>query len=253
MTGLTGRVALVTGGNRGIGAAISKKLGRAGATVIISFLQHDDSAAVIAGEVEAAGGKAVLLKADLSDSTALSEAWTRAQAEGGLETPSILVHGAGSPLQPSPFLDASWDAFARHWAVAVGGAFNVSRLCLPGMVARKRGSIVFLSSAAAHGTPPPQWSGYVTAKSGLLGLMRSLAIEFGPHGVRVNAVSPGMVPTDFTAFVPDRMKQMAAMQTPLKRLATVEDVAATVAFLVSDEAAFVTGAIVPVAGGAVMP
>lgn len=253
MTNSAQQVAFITGGSRGLGAAIARRLASAGALVVINFVEREDAAALVKQDIEAAGGKAVLLRADVCDRQALESAWLNLRAASGIGPVTTLVHSAGAALQPAAFLASDWNAFARHFDVAVQGAFNASQLFLPEMVAAKSGTITLISSAAGSGVPPAQWSPYVTAKAALLGLMRSLAVEFGPHGVRVNAISPGLIPTDLTAFIPDRMKQMSAMQVPLKRLASVDDIAAAVAHLVSSEASFITGVNLPVAGGSVMP
>ena len=253
MTDSAGKVAFITGGSRGLGAAIARRRAAPDVVVVINYVERDDAAAAVAREIDAAGGKALTLRADVSDRASLEREWLRLQTETGIGAVTCLVHSAGASLQPAAFLSTEWTAFAAQFDVAIRGAFNASQLFLPAMVARKQGTITLISSAAATAAPPSQWSPYVTAKAAMLGLMRSLAVEFGPHGIRVNAITPGLIPTDLTAFIPDRSKQVAAMQVPLRRLATVEDVASAVAYLVSNDAAFVTGVNLPVAGGSVMP
>jgi 3-oxoacyl-[acyl-carrier protein] reductase len=247
--GRTG-VALVTGASRGVGAAIARRLSQEGLTVGVNFLEHEEAAANVVREIEAAGGRALAIRADVRDEEALRVAARYMHDEVGPIT--VLVHNAGARLQPAKFADVAWDDFQQHFDVAVRGAVNACRACLPGMAERRHGAVVFVASAAAHAVPPPQWSSYVTAKAALRGLARALAVEYGAFGVRVNSVSPGMVPTELTAFVPDRMKQMIAQQTPLKRLASGEDVAGAVAFLASEAGAYVTGVDLPIAGGTVM-
>lgn len=246
-------VVFVTGGSRGLGAAISRTLGVPGTTVVINHVERDDAASAVARDVEDAGGRAAVLRADVCDRQALDLAWATLQAQTGIGDVTALVHSAGARLKPTPFLDSDWDLFARHLDVGVRGAYNTCQMFLPGMVARKSGAVVLLASAAAAGVPPSQWSPYVTAKAAMVGLMRALAVEYGPHGIRVNAVSPGLVATELTDFIPDRSKQMAAMQNPLRRLATVDDVAQAVRYLISPGASCLTGVVVPVAGGSVMP
>ncbi len=246
----TNRVALVTGASRGLGAAIARVLARAGSTVAINYVANDEAAAAVAREIEVAGGRAVLLRADVRDAEAITAGVHRIEAETGPIT--VMVHNAGALLQPAKFVDVPWEDFQQHFDVCVRGAVNCCRACLPGMSERRQGAIVLIASAAAQAVPPPQWSSYVTAKAAVLGLTRSLAAELGPLGIRVNAVSPGMVPTDLTAFIPDRMKQVLAQQSPLRRLASVDDAAAAVAYLVSEAATYLTGVALPVTGGTVM-
>lgn len=247
---MSASVALVTGASRGVGAAIACRLARDGYTVGMNYLGNDAAAATLASEIGAAGGQAVALRADVRDPKAVADAVQRLEQEVG--PVSVLVHNAGAPLQPAKFADVPWDDFQLHFDVTVRGAVNCARVCLPGMAERRHGALVFVGSAATWAVPPSNWSSYVSAKAALRGLARALAVEYGSLGIRVNTVSPGMVATDLTAFVPDRMKQLIAQQTPLKRLARGDDVAAAVAFLVSDAGAFVTGVDLPVAGGGVM-
>jgi 3-oxoacyl-[acyl-carrier protein] reductase len=251
MSERTNHVALVTGASRGLGAAIARSLATAGATVALNYLANDEAAAAVARDIEAAGGRAVLLRADVRDADVITAGVRCIEAETGPIT--VLVHNAGARLQPAKFADVPWEDFQRHFDVSVHGAVNCCRACLPGMSERRHGVIVLMASAAVHGVPPTQWSSYVTAKAALVGLTRALAVELGPLGIRVNAVSPSMTPTDLTAFIPDRMKQMLAQQAPLRRLARAEDVAAAVAYLVSDAAAYLSGIALPVSGGTVMP
>lgn len=250
MTAISGRVALVTGASRGLGAAIARSLAQAGAAVAINFRENEDAAAAVAADIRAAGGCAMLARGDVRDGEVVTAAVRRIEEQLG--PIAILVHNAGARLLPARFVDTPWPDFHAHFEVSVGGAVNCCRACIPGMSERRQGAVVFVASAAAHGVPPQQWSSYVTAKAALLGLMRSLAVELGPAGVRVNAISPGMVPTDLTAFVPDRMKQVIAQQAPLRRLATAEDVGKAVVFLASDAAAYINGVALPLAGGTVM-
>lgn len=250
MSLLDGRVALVTGASRGLGAAIAAELGAAGATVVVNYFTSGPAASQVVQRIEEAGGRALPLCCDVRDADAIAAAVQRISAEVGPIT--VLVHNAGASLQPAKLADVPWQDFQTHFDVGVRGAVNCVRACLPSMSAAGRGAIVLVASAAAHGVPPPQWSSYVTAKAAVLGLMRSLAVELGPLGIRVNAVSPGMIPTDLTAFVPDRMKQVIAQQNPLRRLASPAEVSAVVCFLASDSAAYLNGVAVPIAGGTVM-
>jgi len=250
MTILSGRVALVTGGSRGIGAAIAGALANAGATVGINYLAHDKEATAVVDSIRSRGGQAMMFRGDVRNREAMTEIVAQIEKEAGAI--SILIHNAGAAIRPTRFEETTWDHFGEHFGIAVGGAFNTVQSCLPGMKARRQGAIVFVASAAAHSSPPPKWSGYITAKAALLGLMRSLAVELGPLGIRVNAVSPGLTSTELTAFVPERMKQVVAQQVPLQRLATPDEIAAAVVFLASDAAAYLSGVTVPIAGGSLL-
>ncbi len=163
-----------------------------------------------------------------------------------------LVHCAAVGSAIKPFADLPWDAFQRQLDVQVRGAYNCLRFALPEMVAAGDGAVVLLGSIATDDTPPADQSDYVVAKAALSAMARALAVEYGPRGVRVNVVAPGMTKTDMIAYMPDKAKMLAKMQAPLRRLGEPEDVAAAVAFLLSPAARHITGETLRVCGGAVM-
>jgi 3-oxoacyl-[acyl-carrier protein] reductase len=242
------RVAFVTGASRGLGAAIASELARGGASVVVNYRVNGERAAELARAIEQAGGRALPLQGDVSDETAVTSMMAASRDHFGRPV-SILVNNASGPIAAKPFADTSWDDIDAHIRVQIRGTFACCKAVLPGMVERRGGCIVNIGSIAASASPPLQWTGYVLAKSALRSLTRSLAAEYGPHGVRVNMVSPGMSETDLIADVSERARKVLAMQTPLRRLATPGDVAGVVAFLCSDASAFLTGADLPVSGG----
>jgi 3-oxoacyl-[acyl-carrier protein] reductase len=192
----------------------------------------------------------VALRADVADPEQV-EALVAAAVEA-LGPVGALVHCASPPSALRRFGELEWDAFQRQLDTQVRGAYNCARAVLPAMAEAGGGGLVFLGSVAADGAPPAQQSEYVVAKAALTALARSLAVEYGPRGVRVNVVAPGMTRTDMIAHVPDKAKLLTQMQTPLRRLAEPGDVAGAVAFLLGPSAAHVTGETLRVAGGAVM-
>jgi len=245
------RVALVTGASRGIGAAIARTLADAGCRVAINFLKNEAAAADLQRTIEASGGQALAIQADVTDADAVRRMVDRASGHFG-KAVDVLVNNASGAIQARPFAETTWQEVQTHFDTQVRGAFNCAQAVLPAMLAAQSGRIINIGSTYAWNTPPANLTGYVTAKAALKAFTRSLAVEFGPKGIRVNLVSPGMTETDLIADVPERLRKVQAMQTPLRRLATPEDVARTVAFLCSDAAEFITGADIPVCGGVTM-
>ena len=237
-----GRVAVVTGAGRGIGAAIAAELAARGAKV--AALEADP------GLAEAAGA----ILCDVADRASVDAACARVEAELG--PVDILVNNAGiSPKHdgraaPVQEMDpAEWD---RVLAVNLTGAWNLIRRLSPGMVARRRGWIVNQSSIAGKAFTPIVACHYAATKAALIGLTRHLAGELGPHGITVNAIAPGRIATPMVAVAGGATNAAVAAETPLRRLGTPEEVARAVCFLTGPDAAFVTGQTLDVAGGWMM-
>jgi len=225
--GLAGKRALITGAGGDVGSAIAQALTDAEARVI-------------------PWGRQVV---DLRDAHAVDRAIARELENDPID---IFVHAAAPPARALAVDDAAWgDEFRAHWEIVVDAFGRISRAILPRM--RKGGSIVGLLTQYVLDAPPAKLSSYVSAKMGLWGLIRALAVEYGPSGIRVNAVSPSMMSTAYTAEIPLRTKQVEAAKSPLRRLCEPADVAATVAYLCGPGAAYITGVNVPVTGGASMP
>jgi 3-oxoacyl-[acyl-carrier protein] reductase len=167
----------------------------------------------------------------------------------GAATAKLLAAHGAAPIKP--FVEYGWEEFQAKTEGELRAVFFPCQAVLPGMIARKGGCIVAISSTLSRRSGPG-FSAHSAAKSALDGLMRSLALELGPHGVRVNVVAPGLTETDATAHQPEEMKQAVARMTPLGRIGAAEDVAGAVLLAASDHARFLTGAYVPVCGGALM-
>lgn len=248
---LAERVALVTGASRGIGAAIARALGEAGASVAVNYVRNAAAAAEVCVAISAAGGRAFPVQADVTDAEAIAAAVERVGAAFGRPV-DVLVNNAGIPAVPRAFLDLPWSDIHAMLDVHVRAAFHCCQAVLPGMLEQKSGRIVNIGSTLARNVPPPQWTAFVLAKAALAALTRSLAVEYGPHGIQVNLVSPGATETESLAAVPERLRKVQAMQNPLRRLGAPEDVAGAVVFLCSDGGRYVTGAEIPVCGGSSM-
>ena len=244
------RVALVIGGSRGIGSATVKKLASEGYAVIINYFQAEEEAQALVNEVIHKGGTAFSVQGDVSNETDVEVIFTKAESIVG-PIQSVVFCAAPNPT-PQAFGDLQWDVFQKHLDTQVKGAFNCAKRALPHMLQTQSGAFVFLGSIFADGIPPVQQSAYVVTKSALAALARSLAVEYGPKGIRVNVVSPGMTHTEMISSIPEKVKMLAKMNTPLRRLAEPVDIASVISFLLSPAACHITGENLRVCGGLVM-
>jgi 3-oxoacyl-[acyl-carrier protein] reductase len=240
-----GRAALVTGGSRGIGRAIALQLALEGASVVVSYLQAEDEAEAVVEEIASKGGDAHLFRADISDETSVQELVRFAVRRVG--PIDVLVPNAGTVQDQlvGMMTVKQWDAVLD---VNLRGVFLCIRESLPFLMRKKSSSVVCLSSIAAVKAGRGH-ANYVAAKGGLNAMVRSLALELAPKGVRVNAVSPGVIATSMS----ERVRRLAGEEIldgiPLKRYGEPADVAKAVCFLASDDASYVTGEILQVTGG----
>jgi 3-oxoacyl-[acyl-carrier protein] reductase len=248
---VTDRVALVTGSSRGLGRAIALELARAGHRVVIHYHSRREGADAVLHELGSDPARAIACQADLTDPSAADRLFEAAsQAFGRVD---VLVNNATPPILRKPVLECSWDDFAAFLDVYVRATLRLVQLAAPSMQSRRFGRIVNVLSTYAHGVPPPRLAPYVTAKNALAGLSRALAVELGPAGITVNTVAPSVLVTEQNAGLGDRARQLAAAQAPLRRLPELHEVAGAVAFLASDAASAITGAVLPVAAGDIMP
>lgn len=241
-------VALVTGASRGIGAACARALAAAGYDVALGYASDAAGAAATAAAVRAAGREASIHQADVADE-AQAAAMVEA-AEEALGPLDALVLNAGI-TRDGLAVRMSADDWAAVIDTNLSGAFYTARPALRGMLRRRAGSIVAVSSIVGL-TGNAGQANYAAAKAGMIGMVRALAREAGGRGVRVNAVAPGYIGTDMTAALSDEQRDGILAATPLGRLGEPEDVAAAVAFLCSADAAFITGAVLTVDGGLAM-
>jgi 3-oxoacyl-[acyl-carrier protein] reductase len=245
MPELDGKVALVTGGSRGIGRAISLDLARAGAAVGVNYRAGAEAAEAVVAEITAAGGRAVALQADVSDPAAaagLVEA-----CEAALGELDVLVCNAGV-TRDGLIARLSPEAWTTVIDTNLAGPFYLCQAVSRRMMRRRSGSIVLMSSVVGvHGNAGQ--TNYAASKAGLIGLGKSLARELGSRNIRVNVIAPGYIATELTGVLSEELRQGILDQTPLGRLGESDDVARAVRFLASDASSFVTGAVLGVDGG----
>lgn len=240
-----GRVAVVTGGSRGIGRACAEALAGDGWSVAISYRTNEADAKEALDALEAAGTPGMAVTMDVSDEASVAEAFRRVSNELGGVTG--LVNNAGLS-RDGLLLRYPMDVYERTMATNLRGAFLCSQGALRGMLRARWGRIVNMSSAVAlHGNAGQ--TVYAATKAGLVGLTKSLAREVGTKGITVNALCPGLLDTEMTSHLTEEARAYYLDQTPIGRAATPAEVAAVVRFLMSEEASYVNGAVIPVDGG----
>lgn len=235
------RIALVTGASRGIGRATAVRLANDGFDVAITYSTDADGAAETLAGIESAGRRGLVIQTDVRDSAAVDQTFEKIGE--GLGPVSVLVNNAGV-RHDGLAVRLSDDDWGDTLSANLTGAFNCSRAAIKGMMSQRYGRIVMISSVAGiHGNPGQ--AAYGASKAGMIGLARTLAKEYARKKITVNAVAPGPVATAMTEGLVDKI----AESVPLGRAGTVEEVAAAVSFLVSDDAAYITGTVLPVDGG----
>jgi 2-hydroxycyclohexanecarboxyl-CoA dehydrogenase len=244
------RVAIVTGGASGIGGAVSRRLAADGSPVAIFDLNGAAAKAAARAIVEA-GGKAIGVQVDVTDRAGIDAGVDETLAQFG--PPSVLVNNAGLTIEDK-FLETSAEAWQRMLAVNLTGTFDCCQAVLPHLIESGWGRIVNISSSSVFG-PAPGLAGYVAAKSGVVGLTKVLALEFSRYGITVNTIPPGFIDTPMMRGTVERGFIDLGLQiekTPVGRIGKPEDIAAACAFLVSEEAGYITGQTLGVNGGRIL-
>jgi 3-oxoacyl-[acyl-carrier protein] reductase len=241
------KVAIVTGGGRDIGREVSLKLAGEGAKVVVNFANDEASATETVERIQAAGGEAIIHRADVGSPEGAASLLTAATAAFGQRI-DILVNLAGGMVQRRPLGEQDDAFYDTVMNLNLRSAYLMTRAVVPLMPAGS--AIINFSSQAGRDGGGPGASLYATAKGAIMTFTRSMAKELGPQGIRVNALCPGMIATKFhDTFSKDEVRKIVAGNTPLRREGNAPEVAATVAFLASDDAAFITGANLDINGG----
>ena len=250
-----GKTVLSTGARRGIGAAIAEAFAAENASVVVNYLQNVQAAEATVAACNAKGGNALAVQADVTDPVEARR--LVAKTEDVFGKIDVLVHNAFAPFifsaeQRKLFWDLDWDAFQAQIDGSVKAAHGMVQAVLPKMLERAEGTIITIATNLIA-NPLVPYHDYTTAKSALVGFSRNLAMELGPLGIRVNTVCPGLVyPTAASRHVKEKLKTSLIAQTPMRRIATPEDVAGPVLFLASSWARFMTGQTLYVDGGVIM-
>jgi 3-oxoacyl-[acyl-carrier protein] reductase len=248
---LTGKTALITGASSGIGALTAKVFADLGARVALGYHRNQKGAAQVCDDIAKAGGKAIAIQSDVRQTTAI-HALVK-QVTGELGPIDILVNNAGSLVKRVPILELTEEIWADIMDLNLKSAVVCSQAVAPGMIERRSGAIINVVSIAGRNGGGPGAGPYASAKGGLISFTKSLAKELAPHGVRVNAVSPGVIDTPFhEVFSTPEMIQNFVKGIPLGRVGKPEECATVIAFLASEAASYIAGETIEVNGGQLM-
>ena len=240
------KVVLVTGASRGIGAAAAKRLGKSGASVIINYHQNRDAAQRVLDEIHGAGGRGMLVQADVTSRDQVELMIEAARNQYGAI--DVLVNNAYFPFRVGQLHELSWDEFHRAIEHELIAFYNCVQVCLPDMTQKKSGKIIVVSTRLAQ-QPLPRMGAYAAAKSALESMADTMAIELGPLGINVNVVTPAFTLTEASLIMPEAYRERVRENRPLKKHLYPEDVAGTIAFLAGDEASMLTGSHILITGG----
>jgi len=241
---LGGKIALVTGAARGIGRATALMLASDGADVAVTDVlpEVEDTAA----QIRQMGRRAAAETFDVADTNGVRDGVAKLRA--ALGDIDVLVSGAAIVTNIAPFTKMSAESWQRELSVNLTGAFNVIQAVIGPMIERRWGRIVVISSGAAHGGLHHQ-AAYAASKAGLIGLVQTITLEHGRHGISCNAVLPGLIETELVGMMPAEIRAASMASTPARRLGRMAEVASLIAFLATEEAGFINGAEIDIDGG----
>ena len=242
---LSGKVVLVTGA-RGIGGASAKLLAARGAQVVVAYRQNQVAAEALIAEIVAASGRAEAIQCDVVTDAQVDALLATIQQRWGRV--DILVSNAGGGWLEKPWAETSWQEYIGVVDRELKAAFGLTRAILPMMQAQRAGRLIYMASNLAERVLPKTVASS-TAKAALLALVRNVAVEAGPFGITANAIMPGMVMTESNAYAPQAALEAIATRTPLRHIATPEEIAGVIAFFASEDSRFVTGTCLIVDGG----
>jgi 3-oxoacyl-[acyl-carrier protein] reductase len=243
---LDGKVALVTGASRGIGAAAAVRLARGGAAVAVNYHQNRAAAEKVLSDVSAAGARGLTFQADVTQKDQVDKMVQAVEQQLGAV--DVLVNNAYFPFEVGPLHALSWESFHRAVEHELSAFFHCARACLPAMQQKQSGRVIVISTRLAQ-QPLPKMGAYAAAKSALESMANTMAIELGPLGIAVNVVTPAFTLTDASMIMPAAFRERVKDTRPLKKHLYPEDVAGAIAFLAGDEASMLTGSHILITGG----
>jgi len=243
---LSGKVILITGASRGIGAAAAKRVAQWGASVVINYHKNGERALEVLREVEKEGARGMLFQADVTQKEQVEEMGRAVREKfSGVD---VLVNNAYFPFEVNPLHQISWEGLEKATHHELAAFYNCTRAFIPAMTERKKGKIIVVSSRLAQ-QPLPRMGAYAAAKAALEAMANTMAIELGPVGITVNVVTPALTLTDASDIMPEEFKERVRKSRPLQKHLYPEDVAGAIAFLASDEADMLTGSHILITGG----
>jgi 3-oxoacyl-[acyl-carrier protein] reductase len=243
---LGGKVVLITGASRGIGAAAAKRLAQGGASVVVNYLKSREQAMEVLKEVENEGAGGMVWQADVTDRIQVDRMAQAVRENFGAV--DILVNNAFFPFKVAPLDQMSWKDLEEATSKELGALHNCVQAFVPGMIEKKKGKIIVISTRLAQ-QPLPRMGAYAAAKAALESMANTLAIELGPSGIAVNIVTPAFTLTDASTIMSEEFKERVRKSRPLQKHLYPEDVAGTIAFLAGDESDMLTGSNILVTGG----
>lgn len=241
---------IITGSSRGIGHSIAKDLALNGYPVVVNYLNNNIVAEDLVAEIKKIGGKAIAVKGDVSNKYDIENLVEKTFSE--YDNIYGIVNNASGSIEMKDYIDFEWEDIEKQFNTQLKGSFNLTQAVLSHFLDMEEGVIVNIASTVVDSIPPAKWLPYNMAKAALVAETKTLANEYGPKGIRVNCVSPGMTQTDLIADIPEKAKIISRMQTPLRRLTEPQDIANIVTFLFSSKANFITGQNIRVSGGSIM-
>jgi len=247
---LTNKIALITGSARGTGAGIARVFAREGASVIINQVREEGNPQQVLEEIHTRGGKALFVKADITDEAQVRDMVRKAEETFGQV--DILVSNYAAAIPRKSFLETTWVEWQEQIDTTLKAAFLCAQAVLPGMKEKRWGRIISINTIGIH-QPAPHYHGYTAAKTAMLGFTRNLAVEVGQYNITANIVSPGLTLTEeVRAILTPEAQEKHEKQVPLRRSGTVEDTANAALFFASELGSFLTGLYLPVCGGQIL-
>lgn len=243
---LANKVVLITGASRGIGAAAAKRIAQRGPAVVINYVRNRDRALEVLAEIEKAGGKGMIYKADVTQKEAVEEMARAVQQRFGAV--DVLVNNAFFPFEVNFLREISWSGLEEATRKELAALYNCVQAFVPAMIEKKRGKIIVVSSRVAQ-QPLPRLGAHSIGKAALEAMANTLAIELGPHGITVNVVTPAFTLTDASTIMSEEFKERVRRSRPLQRHLYPDDIAGAIAFLASDESDMLTGSHILVTAG----